>query len=156
LRLSLLPRKLKTALHFSKSQWRLLFTAHVTYLKVRTLLFLLPSGHFTHLFLYKYKQPLRLIRAPHSRKMLLSMLRLAGRYQWPQPTCLIHAISCHLYLSRYGCASRLRIGVKKHSQFIKAHAWCEDADLEHLTRGGDENYEILEFASPLNPGTKKP
>jgi len=50
--------------------------------------------------------------------------------QWPAVgTCLIQALAAHVLLGRRGCASNLRIGVKRDERgtFV-AHAWLEQGD----------------------------
>ena len=50
---------------------------------------------------------------------------IAARYHTVRPRCLHRSIVLHRWLSREGLPSALRIGVRKESGHLQAHAWVE-------------------------------
>ena len=62
-----------------------------------------------------------------TKKKLLSLFRIAWRYQLKKPRCLSTSLAQQAFLKRHGFPTRFRIGVQKAGEF-RAHAWCEDVE----------------------------
>jgi hypothetical protein len=76
----------------------------------------------------------RFIRGPHLSKNLnvparialtARMVRAAGYYGIGHPNCLNLSLALWWLLARQGIASDLRVGVRKESEKLEAHAWVE-------------------------------
>ncbi len=59
-----------------------------------------------------------------SRRLALAIGRAAAHHLWPM-TCLPRALALQRMLARRGIPAALRIGVRKESATIAAHAWIE-------------------------------
>ena len=53
------------------------------------------------------------------------MLTIASRFPLLRARCLHQSLALHLWLRGEGSSSELRIGVRKQSQTLQAHAWAE-------------------------------
>ena len=72
------------------------------------------------------------------------LVGLAARYHLYDMTCLPQALTLQWLLGRRGVATELRIGVRRDSGNLAAHAW-----LEHAGRPIGEAREIASRFAPL-------
>ena len=76
----------------------------------------------------------RFLSVPHGPKtpdvqartaLTSRMVRAAGHYGIGHPNCLNLSLALWWLLARQGIASDLRVGVRKESEKLEAHAWVE-------------------------------
>lgn len=128
MKLRVSQRKLKTASQFSFAQWKTLGRAYYHLLRTRLLL------RFFPLFFIKkacIQTPLSQISSRDPKaKELIGLFHIAWRYQWRRPKCLVTSLAKRSFLLDYGLASPFHIGIKKESEKLQAHAWCEEKNHE--------------------------
>lgn len=125
--MKLFLRKLKTASTFSLQEWKVIIVAYYLFLKVRFLLLFLPAQIVEKALFPAPKDAPKHSVFSFSKQRILSLFRIAWRYQLNRPKCLQTSLAQRTFLAHFGFASQLFIGVKKEHGRLRAHAWCKDA-----------------------------
>ena len=129
--MKVLLRKLKTALSFSTLQWKTFLTAYFLLLQAQWRV-LVSSQKIVEKTLFE-KSAGKSPKGALSKKELFDLFRLAWRYQIIKPNCLPTSLALQAFLSRYGFAGQIRIGVRKEDEKLKAHAWLETGSEDILS-----------------------
>lgn len=76
------------------------------------------------------------------------LIAVAGRHHPLPIRCLERAVALQWLLARHGLATQLRIGVRRESAPLQAHAWLENDGRPIPDAGlGNTGYEPLEMAA---------
>jgi len=62
---------------------------------------------------------------PNAARRTVSLVQMAARHTFGNPTCLPQSLVCWTLLRRQGIDGDLRIGTRKNGVEFEAHAWVE-------------------------------
>ncbi len=142
MRLRAFLHKLKTASSFTPLQWQIFLLAYFFLIQTRLALRISPSR------LVEKALSQKALTVPDDkvfREELLRYFHLAWRYQIKPPNCLPTALAKQALLAHFGFSTRIRIGVQKENEILKAHAWLENASGEVLQEANSFSYSPLNY-----------
>lgn len=138
--------KFRIALTLSFSDWGILITAWFRLLYIDLLLRCLPYPRVQQ-FVNKQHQNKHVIATGQAWEIIRRYQRfvlLAARYHLYQMGCLRQALTMKMLLGKQGLITVLRLGVRKESNQILAHAWLDyEKQSIELAHDGKKNYEQL-------------
>lgn len=143
--------KLKTASSFSPADWFLFIQAYFYLVKTRFLMWIFPS-RLVEKALFKNSHGLKeSSRLPvRSKEYLLKFFRLAWRYQGVTANCLPTSLAQQAFLAHYGFPTKIRIGIQKEDEKLKAHAWLESKTGETFGDGKGDRFNPLQSLEKEN------
>lgn len=125
-----IPKTLRAVLRFSPAERIAILLAYAFLLKARLLLIFCSRSVVEEAV--SASPSLRRPRSGFSQRELDALFRIAWRYQFPWPKCLVTALAQRFFLAHYGHAVSFKIGVQKNEGRFQAHAWCGDRERPYV------------------------